>query len=485
MMTSTVSRLKYGTVGHWIDGQATSGTGDTLPVHNPATGEVIAESALADAALVERAVGAARSAWPAWAGTPVKERVQVLYRYRELLLRHRAELAGLITEEHGKLGPEAAAEIDRAVELTEFACAIPQFATGEVLEVARGVECRLERFPVGVVASIVPFNFPVMVPHWTIPNAIALGNCLVLKPSERVPLSARRTAELLGEAGLPPGVFTLVNGARTAVEALCDHPAVAAVTFVGSTPTAQAVYRRATQQLKRALALGGAKNHLLVLPDADPLTTPSAVLNSAIGCAGQRCMAASVLVALPHTEGILEQICRLARAAVPGRDYGPVISRAARERIERGIAGAVADGARLLVDGREVSPPAGCADGFWIGPTILDQVTPGMRIADEEIFGPVLAVMRAGSLEDALALQQQSRYGNAASIFTRDGAAARALLDRASAGMLGVNIGVPVPREPFPFGGWNASKYGVGDITGQSAIEFFTQAKKTTVRWDS
>jgi malonate-semialdehyde dehydrogenase (acetylating)/methylmalonate-semialdehyde dehydrogenase len=196
-------------------------------------------------------------------------------------------------------------------------------------------------------------------------------------------------------------------------------------------------------------------------------------------------MAASVLVALPQTEGILEQICRLARTAVPGRDYGPVISRAARERIERGIAGAVADGARLLVDGREVRPPAGCADGFWIGPTILDQVTPGMGIADEEIFGPVLAIMRAGSLEDALALQQQSRYGNAASIFTRDGAAARALLDRASAGMIGVNIGVPVPREPFPFGGWNASKYGVGDITGQSAIEFFTQAKKTTVRWDS
>jgi malonate-semialdehyde dehydrogenase (acetylating)/methylmalonate-semialdehyde dehydrogenase len=321
-----------------------------------------------------------------------------------------------------------------------------------------------------------------MVPHWTIPNAIALGNCLVLKPSERVPLSALQSAELLAEAGLPPGVFTVINGARAAVEALCDHPAIEAVTFVGSTPTAQAVYRRATHSLKRALALGGAKNHLVVLPDADPDTTPAAVLGSAIGCAGQRCMAASVMVAVPRTEGILEQVCALARAAVPGRDYGPVISAAARERIEQAIGAAVSDGARLLVDGRGISPAGGEA-GFWVGPTILDDVRPDMAIAREEIFGPVLAVIRAPSLDAALDLQAQSPYGNAASIFTRDGGAARELMERASAGMIGINIGVPVPREPFPFGGWNASKYGVGDITGRAAIEFFTRAKKTTVQW--
>jgi malonate-semialdehyde dehydrogenase (acetylating)/methylmalonate-semialdehyde dehydrogenase len=481
-MTTTLPALRYGTVHHWIAGASVPGGGDRIPVHNPATGEPIGETPLADATVVERAVDGARAAWPAWAATPMKERVQVLYRYRELLIQHRPELARLITEEHGKLGPEADAEIERAIELTEFACALPQFASGEVQEVSRGVECRVERFPLGVVASIVPFNFPVMVPHWTIPNAIALGNCLVLKPSERVPLSAMRTAELLAEAGLPGGVFTVVHGARAAVEALCDHPTIEAVTFVGSTPTAQAVYRRATQHLKRALALGGAKNHVVVLPDADPATTPAAVLGSAVGCAGQRCMAASVLVAMPRTDPLLDEVVRLARATVPGKDYGPVISAAARDRIAAAIDDAVAEGDRLLVDGRGKAPPGGEA-GFWLGPTILDQVEPGMRIAQEEIFGPVLAVVRAGTLEAALELQRQSPYGNAASIFTRDAGAAKRLMEAASAGMIGVNVGVPVPREPFSFGGWNASKYGAGDITGKSAIEFFTKAKKTTLRW--
>jgi malonate-semialdehyde dehydrogenase (acetylating)/methylmalonate-semialdehyde dehydrogenase len=331
-------------------------------------------------------------------------------------------------------------------------------------------------------ASITPFNFPSMVPHWTIPNALALGNCLILKPSERVPLSSLRIADLLREAGLPDGVLQVVHGGREAVEAICDHPGIAGVTFVGSTPTAKAVYRRATSNLKRALALGGAKNHLIVLPDADLEPTATTVLASAVGCAGQRCMAAAVMVAVEGTDPIVARLAELARGMVPGRDFGPVITAAARDRITAHITEAVADGARLVVDGRGLRVP-GREGGFWLGPTILDQVRPEMRIAQEEVFGPVLAIVRAGSLDEGLAIQARSRYGNAAAIFTRSGPAAHEVITRASAGMIGVNVGVPVPREPFPFGGWNESKFGVGDITGRSSIEFWTRAKKTSVRW--
>lgn len=469
-------------LAHLIGGQAVPGTITASEVRNPATGAWLASVPAADAAAVDRAVQAAAAAWPAWAATPLKERVQVLFRYRTLLEAHRTELAALVTAEHGKIQPEAEAEVDKAIELCEFAVSLPQIATGEVLEVSRGIECRVERHPLGVVASIVPFNFPIMVPHWTIPNAVALGNCMVFKPSERVPLSVMRCAELLAEAGLPPGVLNIVHGGRQTVEAICDHPGIAAVSFVGSTPAAEAVYRRATGTLKRALALGGAKNHLIVLPDADPGLTSSTALASAIGCAGQRCMAASVLVAVDTTDHIVADLAAQARAMVPGRDYGPVISAAAKDRISQHIAEAVADGAELLVDGRGVSVPGG-EEGYWLGPSVLDRVRPEMRIAREEVFGPVLAIMRAGSLEAAMGLQEGSPFGNAASIFTRNGAAARTLMQRAEAGMIGVNVGVPVPREPFGFGGWHASRFGVGDITGKSSIGFWTQDKKTTVRW--
>jgi malonate-semialdehyde dehydrogenase (acetylating)/methylmalonate-semialdehyde dehydrogenase len=469
-------------VRHLVGGVPRAGTDDTLPVHNPATGEVIARTPLGGPEEVDAAVGAARAAFPEWAATPLKERVQIFFRYRALLDAHRQELAALITEEHGKVGPEAEAEIDKAMELCEFAVSLPQLATGEVLEVSRGIECRLEHHPLGVVASIAPFNFPVMVPHWTIPNAIALGNTMVFKPSERVPLSTLRAAELLAEAGLPDGVFNVVHGSREAVEALCDHPGIEAVSFVGSTPAAQAVYRRATANLKRALALGGAKNHLFVLPDAEPELTAGTVLASAVGCTGQRCMAAGVMVAVQQADPVITRLVEMARAMVPGRDFGPAISAAARDRITRFIDEAVADGAELLVDGRGLTVP-GLAGGFWIGPTVLDRVRPEMRIAQEEVFGPVLAIVRAGSLDEALGMQHRSPYGNAAAIFTRSGAAAREVMLRASAGMIGVNVGVPVPREPFPFGGWNASKFGVGDITGKSSIGFWTRDKKTTVRW--
>jgi malonate-semialdehyde dehydrogenase (acetylating)/methylmalonate-semialdehyde dehydrogenase len=482
MTATTATGTRYGRLRHFIGGQDVASAAGAFTVPNPATGELLAEVPAGGTVEAAAAVEVARAAWPEWLATPIRERTQVLFRYRALLERDRRGLGALISEEHGKIVSEADAEIEKAIELCEFACSLPQLAVGEVLEVSRGVECRLDRFPIGVVAAITPFNFPSMVPHWTIPNALALGNCVILKPSERVPLSALRIAGLLREAGLPDGVFGVLLGGREAGEAICDHPGIEAVTFVGSTPAARAVYRRATAALKRALALGGAKNHLVVMPDAAPAETAATVLASAIGCTGQRCMAASVMVAVARTDHIVARLCDLARAMVPGRDYGPVISAAARDRIEASIGAAEAEGAWVLVDGRGLRVP-GREGGFWVGPTILDGIRPGMRIADEEVFGPVLAIVRAASLDEALEVQRRSPYGNAASIFTASGSAARELVERASAGMIGVNVGVPVPREPFPFGGWNESKFGVGDITGKSAIEFFTRAKKTTSRW--
>jgi malonate-semialdehyde dehydrogenase (acetylating)/methylmalonate-semialdehyde dehydrogenase len=431
---------------------------------------------------LDAAVRSAVRAFPQWSTTPIKERVQIFYRYRSLLERHFDELASLITEEHGKVPGEAQAEVIKAIELTEFACALPQLVAGEVLEVSRGIECRIDRYPIGVVASIVPFNFPVIVPHWTIPNAIALGNCVILKPSELVPLSAGRIAELLVEAGLPPGVFNVVHGDRQVVEAICDHPDIAAVSFVGSTRVAKLVYRRATANLKRALALGGAKNHLFVLPDADAELASTGILNSMSGCAGQRCMAGSVLLAVAGTDAIIRRLVEQARGVVPGQNMGPIITADARRRIQNYIDEAVTQGAALLLDGRGATVP-GREGGFWLGPTILDRVRPDMRIAQEEVFGPVLVIIRTPDLDSALAVENASPYGNAASVFTSSGEQARYVCDRAMAGMVGVNVGVPVPREPFSFGGWNESKFGACDITGRGSVEFWTRAKKTTTRW--
>ena len=453
-----------------------------LEVVNPSDGSLLSRVPLSSKADLDAAVSGAQQAFSSWSTTPIKERVQVLYRYRTLLERDLRQLAALITEEHGKIYSEAEAEVQKAIELTEFACSLPQIVTGEVLEVSRGIECRVDRYPLGVVASIVPFNFPSMVPHWTIPNAIALGNCLILKPSELVPLSAGKIAELLTEAGLPAGVFSLVHGGQEAVEAICDHPKIAAVSFVGSTHVAKLVYRRTTTNLKRALALGGAKNHLFVLPDADPAPTATNVVASMSGCTGQRCMAGSVMLAVSQTDHIVREMVDQARRLVPGTHIGPVISLQAKERIEQAIGDAVSAGAALLLDGRNVRVP-GRENGFWIGPTILDQVRPEMAIAQEEVFGPVLAIIRAPDVDQALAIENASAYGNAAAVFTESGAVARYVTERASAGMVGVNVGVPVPREPFSFGGWNESKFGAGDITGRGSIEFWTRAKKTTTKW--
>jgi malonate-semialdehyde dehydrogenase (acetylating)/methylmalonate-semialdehyde dehydrogenase len=474
---------KYPPVRNYIGGQFVPAGGRLLDVLNPSDGTTLSQVPLSTATDLDTAVRAAAEALPAWSQRTVKERVQVFYRYRTLLEREFAGLAALVSEEHGKTPAEAEAEVAKAIELTEFACSMPQIVTGEVLEVSRGVECRTDRHPVGVVASIAPFNFPNMVPHWTIPNAIALGNCLILKPSELVPLSAGRIAELLAEAGLPAGVFGVVHGGRDVVEAICDHPEISAVTFVGSTRVAQQVYRRATAALKRVLALGGAKNHLLVLPDADLEMTSTNVVASMSGCTGQRCMAASVMVAVGGTDHIVRRLVEHARAIVPGQNLGPVISREARERIERYVTEAERDGATVLLDGRNTVVP-GREGGFYVGATVLDHVRPDMAIAKEEVFGPVLAIVRAKDVDQALAIENASPYGNAAAVFTESGGLARYVTERASAGMVGVNVGVPVPREPFSFGGWNDSRFGVGDITGHGSIEFWTRAKKTTTKWN-
>lgn len=455
----------------------------TLPVENPSTGEVLTQVPISGARDVDEAVQAAKSAFPAWSAMPIKERVQVFYKYKYLLEKHMQELAELVHKENGKIMSEAIAEIEKSIEVTEFACSMPQLTSGEILEVSRGVECRIDRYPVGVVASITPFNFPAMVPNWTIPNALVLGNTMVLKPSELVPMSSCRLADLLKEAGLPDGVFNIVHGGQETVEAICDHPGIQAVTFVGSTKVAKIVYARSTAHFKRALCLGGAKNHLIVMPDAHEEMTASNVAASMSGCAGQRCMAASAMVAVGSVDHIIKKLVDEAKKIVPGKNLGAVISKAAKERIERYITEAEQQGAKILLDGRGAKV-AGKENGYYVGPTVIDFVKPEMKIAQEEVFGPVLSIMRANDVDEALKIENANPYGNAASVFTQSGGIARYVAEHASAGMIGVNIGVPVPREPFSFGGWNESKFGAGDITGKSSIEFFTKPKKTTTKWN-
>ncbi|MBN9384822.1 MAG: CoA-acylating methylmalonate-semialdehyde dehydrogenase [Chitinophagaceae bacterium] len=474
---------KYGRLKNFVGGEFIAVDGRSMPIISPLDGTLLAEMPCSSAADLDKAVKAARQAFPAWSKTPIKERVQVFFRYRHLLETHMQELAALVSEENGKTLGEAVAEIEKCVELTEFATSLPQLVTGEVLEVSKGVECRTEHPPLGIVASIVPFNFPAMVPNWTMPNAMALGNCMIIKPSEKVPLSLSRLAALLQEAGLPEGVFNIVNGDKEIVEAICDHPGIEAVSFVGSTKVAKLVYQRATHNLKRCLALGGAKNHLLVMPDAKPEMTAQNVAASMSGCAGQRCMAASAMVGVGDVDHIIQRICEEARRIIPGRNLGAVINAESKERIERYITEAEQQGARVLVDGRGATVP-GKEKGTYVGPTVIDGVRPDMAVAREEIFGPVISIMRVDTLDEALAIENANPYGNAASVFTQNGGYARYVIDHASAGMVGVNVGVPVPREPFSFGGWNESKFGVGDITGKSSIEFWTRLKKSTIKWN-
>src|SRR6266550_5744052 len=396
-MTAIDIQTKYPLVRNYIGGAFVDADADHLDVFNPADGRVIS-------------------------------RVPLFFRYKALLEKNIDELAALITEENGKIDSEARAEVLKSAELTEFACSLPQITAGEVLEVSRGVECRVERFPVGTVACITPFNFPNMVPNWTLPNALALGNCVILKPSELVPLSAGRIAELLREAGLPDGVLNIVHGGQQTVEAICDHPGIDGITFVGSTKVAKIVYRRGTSNYKRVMALGGAKNHLIVMPDAEPEMTSSNVVSSMSGCAGQRCMAASVMMAVGATDHIINRMVSITR----NLKIGPVISKEAKQRIEGYITEAEKAGAKVLVDGRGKEGP-----GFWIGPTLIDYVTPDMKIAQEEVFGPLMVIIRSRDVEDAVRVQNRSRYGNATSVFTESGAVARYVMEKANAGMVG------------------------------------------------
>lgn len=477
--------MKYNPVQNFIGGKFVNIRSDkSLEVVSPIDGNLLSVVPMSSKKDLDEAVKAAKAAFTGWSKTPIKERVQVFFRYKTLLEKNLQELATLCSEENGKTYSESVAEIEKSIELTEFACSLPQLVTGEILEVSRGVECRTEHVPLGVVASIVPFNFPSMVPNWTLPNAIALGNCMIMKPSEKVPLSCGRLAELLKEAGLPDGVFNIVHGDVTIVEAICDHPGIEAISFVGSTKVAKIVYQRATSNYKRCLALGGAKNHLMVLPDAIPGMTAQNVAASMSGCAGQRCMAASAMIGVGNVDAIIDKICEEARKIIPGENLGAVINKESKERIERYIGEAERDGAKVLVDGRNAKV-SGKENGTYVGPTVIDFVTPEMSVAREEIFGPVISIMRTNTVDEALAIENKNPYGNAASVFTQNGAMARYIIDHASAGMIGVNVGVPVPREPFSFGGWNESKFGVGDITGKSSIEFWTKLKKSTTKWNA
>jgi malonate-semialdehyde dehydrogenase (acetylating)/methylmalonate-semialdehyde dehydrogenase len=479
----TVTTLKNFIAGMWC---TTDGAGQE-DVPNPATGALLARVPLSSAADVDAAVKAAAEAFPMWAATPVVTRVRVLFRYKMILEERLEELAQLVTRENGKTINDARGEVRRGIEVVEFACGAPTLLMGDTLpNVAHGIDCETFRIPLGVVAGITPFNFPMMVPHWMFPIAIACGNTFVLKPSERTPLTAVRVAELLTEAGLPAGVLNVVHGAHEAVNGLLTHPSMAAVSFVGSQPVAEHVFRTAAAHGKRVQALAGAKNHLVVMPDADLDQSVDAIISSAFGAAGQRCLAGSVVVAVGSVGNELVDRLTHATSALrvgDGRDsatdMGPVVRSTARERITSYIERGVAEGAKLICDGRGNDPD----HGYFLRPTIFDEVQPDMSIAQDEIFGPVLGIVRAPDLDSALHVVNASRFGNAASIFTRSGAVARAFRQRVQAGMLGINIGVAAPMAFFPFAGHKQSFYGDLHATGKDAVAFYTEQKVVTSRW--
>jgi malonate-semialdehyde dehydrogenase (acetylating) / methylmalonate-semialdehyde dehydrogenase len=470
--------------GKWVEPKVKR-TGE---VYNPSTGHVIARVPFCDAQQTGEVVEAAAAALPAWAETPVVERARVMFRFRTLLEKHFEELAALVTREHGKTLAEARAEVNRAVEVVEFACGIPSLITGDVLpNIAGDVDAEAVRHPVGVCVGITPYNFPSMVPLWMYPIALTCGNTFVLKPSEKVPLSAMRAGELLVEAGLPDGVFNIVHGDRECVDALLDHPKVAAISFVGSTAIAKYIYERGTAAGKRVQSAGGAKNHLIIMPDADMDQTVKALAASAYGCAGQRCMAGSVAVAVgkagdPVVEGLVDYAGKFRVGPSDGNenvDMGPVIRAEHRDRVAGYLDIAKTDGATVALDGRRDFK----SDGFLIGPSVVDRVAPSMRVYKEEIFGPVLSVVRAADLDEALAVGDGCEYGNGAAIFTRSGYAARQFKQRFNAGMIGINVGVPAPMAWFPFTGWNRSFFGDLHIQGTESIQFYTRQKVTLTRW--
>ena len=468
---------------HLVDGRAVPVSGPTLPVTSPYTGQVIGDVPVANSGLVDQAVQRAAAAFPSWRALPIKQRSAFLFAFREQVIAHLEELSDLAAAESGKTVAEANAEIHKGLEVVEFALSLQNQPLSGTAEVSRGVTCALTRSPVGVVTGITPFNFPAMIAFWMFPIAVTLGNCFILKPSEKVPLTATRLGELMTAAGYPPGIFSVIHGDGETAKSLIDHPDVKAVAFVGSTPVARAVYARAAASGKRALGLGGAKNQVILVPDADPLIAIQGIVDSFTGCAGQRCMAASLLLAVGNVEAMVAGITDRARSLALGENLGAIIDAAAQRRIAAIIGRAAAAGAKLRLDGRLASPPPTLSGGSWLGPTIIDHAQPGMECVSTEIFGPVLTVVRVKNLSEAMAFEAQNPFGNATAVFTTSGAVAEQVAREATSGMVGINIGVPVPREPFSFGGTKASKFGHGDITGVSAIEFWTDPKKTTAKW--
>ena len=478
-------------IPNFIAGDWTASTApEQRPVTDPASGESLGHVPMSSAADADRAVAAATAAFPEWRRTPVVERARVLFRLKALLEEHKEELAVSLTREHGKNLQETRGEIQRGIENVEHACGVPTLMMGETLEdIARGVDCETVRQPLGVFAVITPYNFPVMIPLWFWPYAVATGNTVVLKPSEQDPLTHQKVVELAAQAGLPPGVLNVVHGDRDVVDALVDHPEVRGVSFVGSSDVAAIVYARAGAAGKRVQALGGAKNHMIVLPDADPDLVTEAVTSSVFGSAGQRCLAGSVVLGVgemydPLRERLLQAAdsLTLGHGLDEGVDMGPVISATHRDRVNAWIDTGAREGARVLMDGRGVRVD-GYPGGHWVGPTVLEDVAPGMAVAEEEIFGPVLGLTRADSLDDALERLGESRYGNATSLFTCSGGAARTFRYRAGISMIGINIGVAAPMAFFPFGGTRGSFYGDLKAQGRDAIQFYTDQRVVISRW--
>lgn len=482
---TTVRTLKFFSNGRWEEAAGRS----LQPVTNPATGRVIARVPYAVAEDIDRIARAAHQAFLSWREVPVVERVQVFYRYKILLEQHAEEVAQILSTENGKTIEDARASVRRAIQMVEVACSMPSLMMGQSLEnVARGIDCQSIRQPLGVCVGITPFNFPAMVPMWMFPFAIACGNTFILKPSEKVPLTPTRTAELLEEAGVPAGVYNLVHGDKESVDALLHHPLIRAISFVGSSPVAKYIYQTAATEGKRVQALGGAKNHLVVMPDANLEKTVEAILGSAFGAAGERCLAGSVLVpvgavAQPLLDLLVRKTTelRVGNGAQQGTDMGPLVTADHRQKVLDYIEKGVAEGAKPLCDGRKMSEEK--KDGFFLGPTIFDHVKPDMTIAREEIFGPVLSVIRVNTLDDAIDLVNSSRFGNTTAIFTADGKAAREFASRIEVGMVGVNIGVPAPMAFFPFSGWKQSFFGDLHAHGRDAIQFYTEQKVVMTRW--
>lgn len=479
------------TINHWINGVPHDATpARTAPVYNPATGEQTAQVALAGSAEIDTAVAAARAAFPTWRDTPLTQRQNLMFEARRLLVERREEMAHAITAEHGKTLDDAQGEVQRGLEVVEFACNIAHQLKGEYSEqVSTGVDTYTLRQPLGVVAGISPFNFPAMVPMWMWPVAVACGNTFVLKPSEKDPSASVLTARLLAAAGFPPGVFNVVHGDKEAVDLLLEHADVAAVSFVGSTPVARQVYEKGTRSGKRVQALGGAKNHMVVLPDADMELAADAAVSAAYGSAGERCMAISVVVAvgdagdrlLPKVQERLRAL-KVGAGLAEGSEMGPLITPAHRDRVLACIGAGEREGAVLLEDGRGCRP-AGCENGFFVGPTLFDRVTPEMSVYRDEIFGPVLSTVRLASYEEAIALVNANPYGNGTAVFTHDGGAARQFQREIQVGMVGVNVPIPVPLAFYSFGGWKQSIFGDHPVYGPEGVHFYTRQKVVISRW--